>query len=1276
MPENNILIADDDRGVLDLLSDILQYEGYRVFLTPDGKEAVEVTKKTPIDVAILDWKMPIMDGLETLKEIKAIDPDIEVLIMTAYGDIESLNQILDHGAFDYILKPFHRTEITHTVQNALIRRGFVLENNRMRQELIDRIAQLERDFEERTRQLRESQIKYKQIVENSKDAIAVTQDEKIRFVNSKMLMLTGYTQEEILNAPFVNLIHPDDHDMVEASHLSAMKGEEVPDTYTFRLLKKGRESFWAEINVIKTTWEEQPATLSFIRDITERKLVEEELRRQRDRAEKYLDVAGVIVVVVGADQRVVLINRKGCEVLGYRQEEIIGKKWFDDFLPERIRDEAKSVFGKLMAGEIEPAEYYENSVLNKSGQERIIAWHHTVLRDEAGDTIATLSSGEDITERKLAEDKMRFQAQLLDSVRESIVATDLEGHVVYWGKGAEVIYGYSPEEVMGKEITFIVKPEEEEEEKERMRQVIETGSWCGQYVQQRKDGSSFWADIFISLVTDESGRPWGLIGIDRDISDQMRAEEALRESEKRYRELFEQSRDPIYITYREGKPVAVNRSFLDLFGYTPEEIMDLKAQDVYVNPDDRPRFQREIEQSGSVRDFEVKLRKKDGTEMDSLLTASLRRNDDGSILGYQGIIRDITEHKRADEELKKSEERFRTVFEAAPLGIAIANPEGRFLEVNDFFYEMLGYTKDEVMNMTFVDITYPDDREETIRLAEEVREGKRNFYETEKRYLRKDSRPVWAIVRASVIRDSNSEIKYWLGIMQDISANKQAEEALRESEEKYRLLVENSHEAILVAKDGMLRFVNSRAIELSGYSEEELKSRPFVDFIHPDDREMVIQNHLKRLRGESLPPVYPFRIVRKDGNTRWVEISAVLISWEGGPAALNFLSDITEKRQMEEELQKADKLESIGILAGGIAHDFNNILAVIVGSVSLAKMDARPGDKVFELLEEAERASARAKDLTQQLLTFSKGGAPVKKMASIAEIIEESSKFALRGSRVRCDFNIPVDLWSAEIDVGQINQVIHNLILNADQAMPTGGVINVRAENIVIDITHGLPLEPGRYLNISIQDRGIGIPEEHLLKIFDPYFSTKQKGNGLGLTTAYSIIKRHGGHITVESQLGIGTTFHIYLPTSEKVISKRKKKKGALQEGHGKVLLMDDEENVRKVAGRMLKKLGYEVEFAGDGAEAIELYKKAKESGKPFDVVIMDLTVPGGMGGLEAIRTLREIDPHAKAIVSSGYSTDPIMSNFREHGFCGVAPKPYKLDELGRILNEVIKGED
>ena len=422
----------------------------------------------------------------------------------------------------------------------------------------------------------------------------------------------------------------------------------------------------------------------------------------------------------------------------------------------------------------------------------------------------------------------------------------------------------------------------------------------------------------------------------------------------------------------------------------------------------------------------------------------------------------------------------------------------------------------------------------------------------------------------------------------------------------------------------------------------------------------------------------PFRARHADGS--WVYVEVVSHNFMDDPriqGILGNLRDVTDRKRLEDERLKTSKLESLGILAGGIAHDFNNILTAILGNISIARTLAPDNAPIAKRLAEAEKASLRARDLTQQLLTFAKGGAPILKPASIGEIVGDSAEFALRGSMSRLDLSVSADLWPAEADEGQISQVIHNLVLNADQAMPEGGTIRIRCENAVVNAEQAEPclsLAPGGYIRISVADSGIGIPEEHRKKIFDPYFTTKQRGSGLGLATAYSVIRNHGGCIAVESRLGAGTTFHVYIPASIKEIPvpSRTGARGNRLSRDARVLVMEDEEAVRNIARDILASLGCEVTVASEGSEAVDLYASAAESGRPFDAVIMDLTVRGGMGGREAVRKVIEINPAAKVIVSSGYSEDPVMADFRKHGFSGVVAKPYRIDELGAALERAL----
>ncbi len=381
-----------------------------------------------------------------------------------------------------------------------------------------------------------------------------------------------------------------------------------------------------------------------------------------------------------------------------------------------------------------------------------------------------------------------------------------------------------------------------------------------------------------------------------------------------------------------------------------------------------------------------------------------------------------------------------------------------------------------------------------------------------------------------------------------------------------------------------------------------------------------------------------------------------------------------ERERAEEEARKHQKLESIGILAGGIAHDFNNLLTAIRGNLQLAQMFNNSPD-AKQCLADSEKAAVRAMDLTRQLLTFAKGGMPVKSTASIGELIENNATFVLRGTKSKCEFDFAQDLRPVDIDAGQIGQAIDNLVINANQAMPDGGIVRIRAENISLAKKTPLPLATGDYVKISIADQGIGIPKSNLAKIFDPFFTTKTNGSGLGLSTTYTILKKHGGHIAVDSELGVGTIFFLYLPASKGLVRNIQGVDDGKYCNGGKILIMDDQDSIRNLLTKMLSIMNCECESAEDGSKAIEKYVAAKSAGTPFDLVFMDLTIRGGMGGKDTIEALLKIDANAVAVVASGYSNDPIMANYQSYGFKGRLDKPFKMQDLAKLLNSLLKGK-
>ena len=510
---------------------------------------------------------------------------------------------------------------------------------------------------------------------------------------------------------------------------------------------------------------------------------------------------------------------------------------------------------------------------------------------------------------------------------------------------------------------------------------------------------------------------------------------------------------------------------------------------------------------------------------------------------------------------------------------------------------------------------------------------------------------------------------------------KRFEEDLNAEKERLAVTLRSIGDGFIATdQDGNVAVINNVAERLTGWRQDQIIGKPLVEIFNilNERTRKPCNTMLDRIvdTGSVVGTANHAIVVSREGVERLIKISAAPIRDRTARKLGTVLvfRDITEKEHLEAERRKAEKLESLGVAAGGIAHDFNNLLTAIIGNLSLSLITLPQDDEMYERLSAAKKASLRAQELAQQLLTFAKGGAPIKKTASIGQLIHDTVTFSIRGSSIRSDFETPEDLWPVEVDSGQISQVVNNLAINAEQAMPGGGTLRVKCENFFLPEESAAlsPLRVGKYVKISVEDEGIGIPEEYLKKIFDPYFTTKPKGSGLGLATSYSIVKNHDGLITVESKVGVGSFFSIYLPATDKQVAFERARSEPAK-GKGRILALDDEEAICELVKAALTPLGYDVTTVQDGASAIDAYKKALEEDRKFDAVISDLTIPGGMGGAECIKRLVEIDPSVKAIVSSGYAMDPVMSRYREYGFCACIAKPYEISDLGHVVHDVLQ---
>lgn len=512
--------------------------------------------------------------------------------------------------------------------------------------------------------------------------------------------------------------------------------------------------------------------------------------------------------------------------------------------------------------------------------------------------------------------------------------------------------------------------------------------------------------------------------------------------------------------------------------------------------------------------------------------------------------------------------------------------------------------------------------------------------------------------------------------MQESLTQRQSE--LIQEKERLQVTLRSIGDGVITTDtSGKVRMINKIGEQLTGWMQKEAEGLDIKDVFHIIDAAtfIIAENPVQKALETSgiVEMTQKTILISRNGIERLVHDSAAPIFDENSQiiGVVLVFRDITEKSRMEQHLQHAQKMDAISTLAGGIAHDFNNMLSVITGNISTALSGLSPNHELYELLTETYDGSRKAASLTQQLLTFSKGGEPIKQAANINQIIQESANFVISGTKTCIIFELRPQLQPVEIDIGQINQVIGNLVINANQAMQQGGTIKIKTEPFLFENNNKFSLPAGQYIAISVKDQGTGIPENHIPHIFEPFYTTKEEGNGLGLAISYSIIKKHGGHMSVESNEGDGTTFNIYLPATDKKIADMTNKTTDRHHGKGHILILDDQSSILKMVAKMLKTMGYETTCTTDGIETIDAYKKAFQSGKSFDLVILDLTIPGGMGGSKVIPELIEIDPNVKAVVSSGYANDPIMANYQKYGFWGVVPKPYSKSQLAELLSRL-----
>ncbi|MDH5585647.1 MAG: PAS domain S-box protein [Nitrospirota bacterium] len=861
-----------------------------------------------------------------------------------------------------------------------------------------------------------------------------------------------------------------------------------------------------------------------------------------------------------------------------------------------------------------------------------------------------------------------FVHTLLDSIHIGICQVDTHGQILTLNlEGARLLHrteqSCSRQSFHEHSGCLYVDPLTQEEDCP-ISQVLKTGKsiWTPKLLIRRPNGETRWVEFQCTQLTDPHNP--GALVIFRDLSQQLQQ----HEEHQHLASMPEESPNPIVEVDPQGRLAYANPAMialLDSYGFREDGVPQ-------VLPPALTHIAREcLKSMVPQRGVTVII------ETHHFDWSFSPIQEKGLVRGY-GL--DITNHVRVRNRLTELQSQYSSLVDSAHEGIISADLHGTIVSWNPAAESIFNFQPEEIIGQSILSL-----------LAEGYRDIYRKGLE-DISYGESVSHPIQKPLELTGLRKSGEAFPLEISltnwkvgldthygfILRDISDRKYLEQSLVDEKERLVTTLQSLDEGIITTdREGRITFFNPLAEQITEWIHQDALTRPLQEVfrITQENSPQRVESGLQFSPASSAltEPNSPLHLITKHGLQRTISMREAPIRDHSSHlmGTVIVFHDITDQHRHQDEQQRISKLNSLGVLAGGLAHDFNNLLTTILGNVFVAKLRMVPQDPLAQNLEQAEQACLRAKELTQQLLTFAKGGAPIKTSIAIGDLLRKSAIFALSGSSISCHFDIPNDLWPLDADASQLRQVIQNITINARQAMSESGHFSIRVENARLPVPATLPsstLHTGNYVKISFEDQGAGITDQELPNIFDPYFTTKAGASGLGLATAHSIIQQHLGHISVQSTVGKGTTFTVYLPSS---YSSAGVDRRTIPKGRGRILVMDDEQSIRRMVEDALTQFGYEVTAAQDGQEAIDLLSAALRSGKTFDAILLDLTIPGGMGGKEAIQHLRRLDPQVKAIVTSGYSDDPIMSDFQAYGFQDILIKPYKISDLAKTLESL-----
>jgi PAS domain S-box-containing protein len=1146
---------------------------------------------------------------------------------------------------------------------------------------IHSLLSVTRDITERKRAevaLQNSEEQLRTTLESTADGIlAVDNNGKVVKTNRRFaeiwhipqLLIESGDDNKLLNFVLDQLVEPEAFiKKVQSLYKSSEKDIDTLKFKDGRVFERYSSPMLLEKSIIGRVW-------SF-RDITERKHAEEALQMSEEKYRQLFERNQSGVYRSTVDGKLLDCNERFVSMLGYTSVVELKSRPVQELYP--LATDRQDFITRLKVNNY--LENHECYLKRKDGTSICILESVVLMEENKGEPAIINGTCVDISERKRAEEALLASEEryrtIVENVNQAYYEADSRSLFTYCNPGLLIISGNTEEELLGKSSFRLVAEEHRDH-------VIKTYTrWRAEkrtdmsmeFLVVTKSQRKFWVEQNTHFEFNEKRDLIKATNFLRDIDERKRAEEALRVSEERYRSLFDRMMDGVYRSTHEGRFVEVNPALVKMFGFASKEEMlnvDIK-KDLYFAPSERDSL---FMDTGQERTEIFRMRHKDGSEIWVEDHGNYVHDEKGNVIFHEGILRDVTARLMAEDELRKSEEKYKDIFTWAPVGIYQSSVDGKIVTANKSLADMLGYdVVEDLINRDIANDVYYNKEERHKLIKEYDTKGQGSVTNLEILWKKKDGSPVWIMLTAHAIKDKSGKTIYYEGFVYDITEQKRAEENIRMLS---RAMEQSPASVIITDLEGKIEYVNPKFTQATGYTSAEalglnprvLKSGETSDKEYKQLWEAITSGN--EWRGE-------FHNKKKNGEFYWEYASISPIKDVSGKIThyLAVKEDITEKKMLEQQFFRTQRLESIGTLAGGIAHDLNNVLAPILLSVEL--LNRRHSDEATkQLLRSMESSALRGKDIIKQVLTFARGVEGHHVSIDVRHLVKEMDNIIMETfpKNIKKIINIPKDLLTIVGDATQVHQVLLNLCINARDAMPHGGTLSITASNIQIDAQYArmnMNARQGTYVLLNVADTGTGIPPEILGRIFEPFFTTKEvgKGTGLGLSTVYTIIKNHGGFLEVQSELGKGTTFKVHFPVVESVQSEK------IQEEHtqpvsGKgelILVVDDEASVLDVTKQTLVMYGYNILTASDGTEAIALYAQHKNE---IDLVISDILMPT-LDGVMTARTLRRMKPDVKIILTSGHKQDESQSPQDDIKIDAFLQKPYTAEYLLKIVHDVL----